>query len=98
MLSAMATRAYAANNESTSDYLAQYVMTALAIPMLMEVSLQLYGFLSKRAIPSGWIDATSLFFRFMNIVAIALYAVAAGTFVSCESIPLGSGRHLLSFY
>lgn len=82
IMSAMATRSYAANNESLSHFLAQYIMTALAIPVLVEVSLQLYGLLSKRGLPSGWIDASSLFLRFVNIVALVLYAVAAGSFVS----------------
>lgn len=84
MVSATATRAYAANNDSTSHFLAQHVMLTIAIPILVDVSLQLYGLLSKRIIPSGWIDATTLFLRLLNLVALVLYAVAAGALVSCE--------------
>lgn len=96
MMSAMATRAYAANNESLPHYLAQYIMTALAVPLLMDVSLQLYGLLSKRAIPSGWIDASSLFLRFVNIIAVVLYAVAAASFVTCELFFLALKGSLLT--
>ncbi|UZJ52423.1 hypothetical protein CBS101457_001743 [Exobasidium rhododendri] len=82
MVSATATRAYAANNESTPHFLAQHVMFAVAVPLLVDVALQLYGLLSKRIVPSGWIDATSLFLRLLNVVALILYSVAAGNFVS----------------
>jgi hypothetical protein len=90
MVSATATRAYAANNESTPHYLAHHVMLSIAVPLLVDVALQLYGLLSKRIIPSGWIDATCLFLRLMNIVSFVLFTVAAGSFVSCRFRPRSS--------
>ena len=83
-LSAVATRAYASSNESTPHYLAEHVLISVAPPVLLEVALQLYGLLSKRALPGGWIDASSLFLRFLNVIALVLYAVGAGATVSCE--------------
>lgn len=84
MLSATATRAYAANNDSTPHFLAQHVIFAIAVPVLLDVALQLHGLLSKRVIPNGWIDASSLFLRLLNLIALVLYAVAAGSVVTCE--------------
>lgn len=85
-LSAVATRAYAAANESTPHYLAQHVLFLISPSVLLEIALQLYGLLSKRTLPSGWIDASSLFLRVMNVIAFVLYAVAAGATTSCEYI------------
>lgn len=84
MVGMLPTRAYTAENDSTSHVLAQTVMLAIAPPVLLEVALLVYSLLRKRAQPSGWIDATSLFLRVVNITALVLYAVAAAELVTCE--------------
>lgn len=84
-VAALPTRAFAATNSGTDIVLAQQIMLRINLPVLLDVVLQLYGLLRKRAQHSGWIDASSVFLRIMNIVALTLYCISAADLVSCES-------------
>lgn len=94
MVAALPTRAFAATNNSTGHVLAQHVMFAIAVPILVDVALQLYGLLRKRAIPSGWVDSTAICLRVINAVALILYAVAASELVTCTSVEVVTASQL----